>query len=277
MEKVRYMISDAATMAGVESHVLRYWEDELELTIPRNEMGHRYYTRENIQEFQKIKELKEQGYQLKAIRMILHNGGIVPQGMAADGSQISPAAAAQIPERAKTAPAISIVPHPSAAAAAMAANKQQNPGFAAVTSSAAGPEPASAQQQFSASDFAIAAAQQAAPAAVQHPPLSAEERMSQFRELMNDIVGHAIEQNNEELSLNISQEVKETVLKEMNYLFREQEEAQEDRYKKLDAAIRGNLQRKRSLFAAKDKPPKEKKEKLRKADKKALEKKAVSP
>ena len=49
MEKVRYMISDAAALAGVETHVLRYWEEELDLTIPRNEMGHRYYTRENIQ------------------------------------------------------------------------------------------------------------------------------------------------------------------------------------------------------------------------------------
>ena len=52
MEKVRYMISDAAALAGVETHVLRYWEEELDLTIPRNEMGHRYYTRENIEEFQ---------------------------------------------------------------------------------------------------------------------------------------------------------------------------------------------------------------------------------
>ena len=59
MEKVRYMISDAADMVHVETHVLRYWEEELELTIPRNEMGHRYYTRENIQEFQKIKDLKD--------------------------------------------------------------------------------------------------------------------------------------------------------------------------------------------------------------------------
>ena len=47
MEKVRYMISDAAALAGVETHVLRYWEEELDLTIPRNEMGHRYYTRAN--------------------------------------------------------------------------------------------------------------------------------------------------------------------------------------------------------------------------------------
>ncbi len=59
--------------------------------------------------------------------------------------------------------------------------------------------------------------------------------MAQFRELMSDIVGRAIAQNNEELSLSISQEVRETVLKEMNYLFREQEESQEERYRKLDA------------------------------------------
>ena len=44
MEKVRYMISDAANIVQVESHVLRYWEEELELTVPRNELVHRYYT-----------------------------------------------------------------------------------------------------------------------------------------------------------------------------------------------------------------------------------------
>ena len=74
MDKLRYMISDAANLVNVEAHVLRYWEEELELEIPRNEMGHRYYTNENIQQFLKIKELKEQGYQLKAIKMVIHNG-----------------------------------------------------------------------------------------------------------------------------------------------------------------------------------------------------------
>lgn len=280
MEKVRYMISDAATMAGVESHVLRYWEDELELAIPRNEMGHRYYTRENIQEFQKIKELKEQGYQLKAIRMILHNGGAIPQGMLADGSQAPAGTIPPSTERPKNSPAISIVPHPSAEAAAAAAAGNEPPKFTvsqqALTSSAAtvpisgftaGAQPAGPVGMPGA-EFVVATQQPAMAAAMQGAqpaPLSAEERMAQFRELMSDIVGHAIEQNNEELSLNISQEVKETVLKEMNYLFREQDEAQEERYKKLDAAIRGNLQKKRSFFAAKDKPPKEKKEKAAQA------------
>ena len=41
MEKVRYMISDAAAAVDVETHVLRYWEDELGLDVPRNELGHR--------------------------------------------------------------------------------------------------------------------------------------------------------------------------------------------------------------------------------------------
>ena len=69
LEKVRYMISDAARILALEQHVLRYWEDELQLDIPRNEMGHRYYTDENIKELMRIKELRSQGYQLKAIRM----------------------------------------------------------------------------------------------------------------------------------------------------------------------------------------------------------------
>ena len=37
------LISDAAKKVQVESHVLRYWEEELKLPIKRNEMGHRYY------------------------------------------------------------------------------------------------------------------------------------------------------------------------------------------------------------------------------------------
>ena len=71
VEEERYLISDAARIVEVEAHVLRYWEEELELSIGRTELGHRYYTRENIETFQKVKELKEKGLQLKAIKMIL--------------------------------------------------------------------------------------------------------------------------------------------------------------------------------------------------------------
>ena len=46
-EKI-YMISDAAKKVQVEAHVLRYWEEELKVPAKRNEMGHRYYTEEDI-------------------------------------------------------------------------------------------------------------------------------------------------------------------------------------------------------------------------------------
>lgn len=80
MDQVRYMISDAARMVEVESHVLRYWEEELDLPIARNEMGHRYYTEDDIQLLKHIKKLKERGYQLKAIKMdISENGELISQ------------------------------------------------------------------------------------------------------------------------------------------------------------------------------------------------------
>ena len=170
-------------------------------------MGHRYYTRENILEFQKIKELKEQGYQLKAIRMIIHSQDVEkaqalyrPNAGTPDGHSAN-----------------DLLKMPSGCQ----------------------------------SRHTVVSSHKDA-----ENELSAEERMAQFRELMSDIVGRAIAQNNEELSLSISQEVRETVLKEMNYLFREQEESQEERYRKLDAAIRSKLRKKHSLFSRKDKSEK---------------------
>ena len=71
MEKVRYMISDAAALAGVETHVLRYWEEELDLTIGRTEMGHRYYTKDDIQLFCCIKKLKNEGMLLKDLKPLI--------------------------------------------------------------------------------------------------------------------------------------------------------------------------------------------------------------
>ena len=168
MDKLRYMISDAAGLVNVEAHVLRYWEEELELEIPRNEMGHRYYTRENIQQFLKIKELKEQGYQLKAIKMVIHNGK-----------------------------------NPEEAAALTTVN----------------PQPAVAVNGV----FGHA---------------SAEDKMAQFRILMSGIVKEALEENNQALGKEVGESVGDRVLKEMNYLMREQDEQEEERYRKLDAAIR---------------------------------------
>lgn len=71
MGDTRYMISDAARQVGVETHVLRNWEEELDIEVGRTELGHRYYTEKTIYLFQKVKELREKGFQLKAIKVLI--------------------------------------------------------------------------------------------------------------------------------------------------------------------------------------------------------------
>ena len=58
-------------MVDVEPHVLRYWEEELDMRIKRNDMGHRYYDEQDIRILKKIKELKDRGIQLKAIHELV--------------------------------------------------------------------------------------------------------------------------------------------------------------------------------------------------------------
>ncbi|MCD8075366.1 MAG: MerR family transcriptional regulator [Lachnospiraceae bacterium] len=70
-EQRYYTVSEAVTRCGVPSHVLRYWEDELGIPIERTAQGHRVYSEKDLALFAKVKEWKERGIQLKAIRLLL--------------------------------------------------------------------------------------------------------------------------------------------------------------------------------------------------------------
>lgn len=71
MKEDHYLIKEAANLVGVETHVLRYWEEELKMEIHRNDLGHRFYTKKDVENLKKVKELKDRGLQLKAIRNYL--------------------------------------------------------------------------------------------------------------------------------------------------------------------------------------------------------------
>ena len=71
MEEKVYSVSEAVRLIGVESHVLRYWEEELQIEIGRTSQGHRIYSPDNIETFRQVKSLKDKGIQLKAIRVLL--------------------------------------------------------------------------------------------------------------------------------------------------------------------------------------------------------------
>lgn len=181
MADTHYLISDASRKVDVESHVLRYWEEELEMNIPRNEMGHRYYTELHIRLFKQIKELKEKGYQLKAIKAAL------ARSLESDGEVVVPN---DILEEDVVAALKDHTEHED--------EKVKNMDDRALTT------------------------------------MMAEERAEQFRAMLGQMIGQAIEENNEKLSQDISRMVNDKVIKEVDYLMRVADERDEERFRQLD-------------------------------------------
>ena len=61
-------ISEAAKRSGVEAYVLRYWEEEGLLKVPRNAKGHRCYTEVEFAAIRDIQKMKAEGLSIKDIR-----------------------------------------------------------------------------------------------------------------------------------------------------------------------------------------------------------------
>lgn len=210
MGEVRFMISEAAKQVDVESHVLRYWEEELGLTIGRTEMGHRYYTKDDIQLFRCIKKLKDEGMllrdlkplipELKATRLRLRTpeGG---SGAAGGAQNASPAA----PESAGSG----AVPDSSSGTASSAVSLQT---AASMQTAAADPETA---------EVVI--------------PL---EKLDQIRALFADVFREVLSENNTVLKKDISSTVTTDVMHEMDYLLQAKDRRQEEHFRKLDTLIR---------------------------------------
>ena len=66
----------------------------------------------------------------------------------------------------------------------------------------------------------------------------AGEKMRQFQEIMNQVIGRAIEENSEKLSQDVSYLVHDKLMKELEYLMRVSDEREEERFKRLDEVIR---------------------------------------
>lgn len=204
-EKV-YLISDAAKQVQVESHVLRYWEEELKLPIKRNELGHRYYTEEDIARFRQIRDLKEQGLQLKAIRNMLQKG----ESLSMSPLQQAPQMQQQLQPQPETEPKRHV----------LMVNKGE---FVPITEE------------------------------------SKEAKSLRLQQLLQNMIVEAVRSNNRE----VCDEIKESLLKELDYQFRVQEERedereeartirQEEHYRQIDELLRARARR-RSFIVRKEK------------------------
>lgn len=66
-----YSISQVAEHTGFKPHVIRFYEKEFNLDIPRGENARRYFTRKEINLFLYIKTLQEKGSSNKEIKELL--------------------------------------------------------------------------------------------------------------------------------------------------------------------------------------------------------------
>ena len=73
LDEKTYTITEAASITGYEPHVLRYYEKEFNLNIPRNKANHRYYTYKEIEQLQYIKQLQNKGFTNTQIKLILNS------------------------------------------------------------------------------------------------------------------------------------------------------------------------------------------------------------
>lgn len=214
MSEKCYFISEASKLVGVEAHVLRYWEEQLELPIKRNEMGHRYYVDEDIHLMQSIRQIMEKGIQLRAVKMMLpglmeHREDTFLELMGSGSQQ----------ERTASGIAAAIS---ETAAAVSETDEAEN----------------LRTEEKERKDELMTGSQTEA----DH---SHEMRMAQFQEIMSNLIGQALQKNNSELAAATGDQVTERVIKEMDYLMRVRESQEEERYKKLDETIR-SLQKNRT-------------------------------
>lgn len=78
-KKETHSITEVSQMLGISDATLRKYEKDYSLKIPRNELGHRFYTAKEIEVFQQIVNLKEQGANIHVIKKILSRSDSVQE------------------------------------------------------------------------------------------------------------------------------------------------------------------------------------------------------
>lgn len=260
MVKERYLINEAAKEVHVESHVLRYWEEELGLPIKRNEQGHRVYTQEDVERFIRIKDLKDQGLQLKAVRTIL--------GQSPEERRENPFAQKQLTKIGKNGDMKVVQLKPSDELKWKELKSERH-------------VPEAKEQHKEAADRQELAIQikgmenaRAGEAELQAQDENQKEQMVRLQYLFQKLIKEVVTENNETMVNDITQKVtgtiKEDLCKELDYQFRLLEEHEEQRenakkeqdqkrdeeyYKRIDELLR---QYSGKIKAPKEKPVKEK-------------------
>ena len=88
--KEKYTITELSEILQITDHALRFYEKEFGLAIPKDERGRRYYTTDMANTMYKIKVMRNEGLEIKAIKKILQEDCIFePVQIAPDEHSVS--------------------------------------------------------------------------------------------------------------------------------------------------------------------------------------------
>jgi DNA-binding transcriptional MerR regulator len=77
--KDRYTITELSERLKVTDHALRYYEKEFNLHVPKDQRGRRYYTTDLANIMFQIKNMRDEGLEIKAIRKILQSEHVIKE------------------------------------------------------------------------------------------------------------------------------------------------------------------------------------------------------
>ncbi len=215
------MIKDAARMLDVEAHVLRYWEEELGLTIKRNSMGHRYYDEKDILIFKNVQELKRRGLSLKDIRDGIEKARTEKEnGEEKKNDDVCKVNDIQEIDDTKKDDDIS----------------KNNDSFIKDFSPLSDIVKNKQDKEKNQSELKVV-----------------DFKMAQLQSVMNKVIANALRENKEIITASIKEEITGDVMKQFDTVMREKEEREEKRFKKLDEYLRDLQRANMEAAAAKEK------------------------
>ena len=291
MKEKKYSISEASRLLEVENHVLRYWEEELELNIPRNELGHRYYREEEIQLLNCIKELKNKGFQLKAVKEVLPDleakklidvhkllaTQVELENMGIQEEESFVGQAKKTEEYSHKVVNIRKNENKKNGELGNMANVVGSTGVASDTDAAGSADPASGINDTSSTSSindtgsimpasnanatgntagSIHVGKESLPMGTEKKQAAVfrnnEEKMQEFESIMGRIIGKALRDHADNFGEAMGDQISCRVARELDVVMEEREEREEARYKKLDETIRNYQKARQEIAVAKE-------------------------
>lgn len=203
MEKI-YQVSEAAEALETEVYTLRYWENQLGLEVPRNAAGHRYYEETQILMFRNVKRLKEAGFGLRQIKAM--------------GERME-AVAALSDEK-------------------LLELRERIAGLETEQEAAFCKKEVTEHTEERKEEASLPACVGETTECVSTEREERTDGVRLLQEGMTKWLGELLQKNNEHLTQKLEEGVSERMARELRFLFRQQEEREEERYRRLDRTIR---------------------------------------